>query len=262
MLTIVSMLSVDTVWVTPAASGAAGGDDRNRVKAGAAKRRFASPDGDHLTLLNVYDTFTRVTDKRGTCSYLLFVCFWFADTNDNNMLIVISRIEWCFDNFVNFRSLTKAVQVRAQLTRIYERTELPVLTAGTFPSPQFPHMYTSMNLFLCVCMVILCCGVPLCAGTNTEPVRRCLVSGLFLNAARLQPDGRSYKPLAGTSGADTSNRSGGDVQSAVQIHPSSVLSGIYIEKYLCVCVRSEMVRFFHTVCVSVSRSVRVCLSVD
>ena len=47
-------------------------------------------------------------------------------------------------------------------------------------------------------------------GDTTIPIRRCLVTGFFLNAARRQPDG-SYRTLL-------------DGQS-VRIHPSSVLLG-------------------------------------
>lgn len=44
-----------------------------------------------------------------------------------------------------------------------------------------------------------------------EPLRQALATGLFLNTARLAPDGRGYRALAG----------GGEVH----VHPSSALAG-------------------------------------
>ncbi len=174
MLSLVSVMSVDTIWVTPSAT------DKNKDRAVAAKRRFAHPDGDHLTLLNVYQSFVAISGQQ---------------TGGHN-----NKKEWCRDHYVNHRSLTKAVAVRKQLAQVFERTGLPVLTCGT----------------------------------NVEPLKRCLVSGLFLHAAKLQPDGRSYKPMATTNTAAAAaapapsvNRAGGTSSgdsSQVHIHPSSVLS--------------------------------------
>ena len=58
--------------------------------------RFAHIDGDHLTLLNVYHAFKQNHDDA----------------------------QWCYDNFVNFRSLKSADNVRQQLARIMDRFNL------------------------------------------------------------------------------------------------------------------------------------------
>uniref|UniRef100_A0A674P311 DEAH (Asp-Glu-Ala-His) box helicase 15 n=1 Tax=Takifugu rubripes TaxID=31033 RepID=A0A674P311_TAKRU len=62
-----------------------------------AKMRFAHIDGDHLTLLNVYHAFKQ--------------------NHESN--------QWCYDNFVNYRSLMSADNVRQQLSRIMDRFNLP-----------------------------------------------------------------------------------------------------------------------------------------
>ncbi|XP_055318372.1 putative pre-mRNA-splicing factor ATP-dependent RNA helicase PRP1 [Sitodiplosis mosellana] len=87
ILSITAMLSVPQCFVRP-----------NDVKkqADEAKMRFAHIDGDHLTLLNVYHAFKQSNE----------------DTN------------WCYENFVNYRSLKQADNVRQQLSRIMDRFNL------------------------------------------------------------------------------------------------------------------------------------------
>jgi HrpA-like RNA helicase len=82
---------------------------------------------------------------------------------------------WCMDHFINTRSMKLAIEVREQLV----------------------GYCTAMKLVITSC------------GRNLENVLRCLVCGLFMQAARLQPDGRTYRTLV-------SNQE-------VYIHPSSVL---------------------------------------
>lgn len=54
-----------------------------------AKQRFAHIDGDHLTLLNVYHAFKQNQEST----------------------------DWCYENFLNFRALKSADNVRSQLVR-------------------------------------------------------------------------------------------------------------------------------------------------
>jgi HrpA-like RNA helicase len=73
-----------------------------------AKARFQHVDGDHLTLLNVYHAYK------------------------NNQ----EASAWCYDNFLNYRSMKSADSVRAQLMRVMTRFGLGALhlaagTAGT-----------------------------------------------------------------------------------------------------------------------------------
>ena len=52
-MTAVSLLSSDTVFLQPYR-------DEEKRKAGQAHRRFASKDGDLLTLINIYEAWTKV----------------------------------------------------------------------------------------------------------------------------------------------------------------------------------------------------------
>lgn len=87
ILSITAMLSVPQCFVRP-----------NEMKKAAddAKKRFAHLDGDHLTLLNVYHAFKQNNEDPS----------------------------WCYDNFINFRSLKSADNVRQQLARIMDRFNL------------------------------------------------------------------------------------------------------------------------------------------
>ncbi|KAJ5939221.1 Pre-mRNA-splicing factor ATP-dependent RNA helicase PRP43 [Penicillium verhagenii] len=94
MLSIVSLLSCPQVFVRPAAQ---------RKRADEMKDLFAHPDGDHLTMLNVYHAF------KG------------ADAQANLK-------QWCHDHFLSLRSLQSADNVRKQLLRIMEREELEMVS--------------------------------------------------------------------------------------------------------------------------------------
>ena len=108
--------------------------------------KFSCTEGDHLTLLNVYTAFV----QRG------------ADKS------------WCGRHFLNFRSLTRATEIRRQLVKYVRRFGVRLVSCGD----------------------------------DSEAIRRCIVSGFFANAARLDQMGvyrtiRKEDPLA--------------------VHPSSVL---------------------------------------
>ena len=84
ILSLTSMLSVPQCFVRP---------NDVRKQADEAKARFAHIDGDHLTMLNVYHAFKQ-------------------NHEDNH---------WCYENFVNYRSLKSGDNVRTQLGRIMDR---------------------------------------------------------------------------------------------------------------------------------------------
>lgn len=96
-----------------------------------AKMRFAHIDGDHLTLLNVYHAFKQATE----------------DPN------------WCYDNFVNFRSLKSADNVRSQLSRIMDRFNLKRTSTD----------FTSKDYYI--------------------NIRKALVQGFFMQVAHLERTG-------------------------------------------------------------------------
>ncbi|KAJ8472369.1 hypothetical protein ONZ51_g8564 [Trametes cubensis] len=91
ILTIVAMLSVPNVWLRP---------PNQRKEADAAKAMLTVPDGDHLTLMNVYNNY--VNNK-----------------HDKN---------WCWNNYLSARALMQAENVRSQLLRTMERYEIDLVT--------------------------------------------------------------------------------------------------------------------------------------
>lgn len=94
ILSITALLSVPQVFVRPNAQ---------RKRADEMKNLFAHPDGDHLTLLNVYHAFKGAE----------------AQANPK---------QWCHDHFLSLRSLQSADNVRLQLLRIMEREELELVS--------------------------------------------------------------------------------------------------------------------------------------
>ncbi len=143
MLTIAAMTSVGSVWIQ---------QNGEKKQMESARRRFAVEEGDHLTLLNVYQTFITKGKKES---------------------------KFCHENHLNFKSMTRAVSIRSQLKRYLERFGISI-----DESPKAPT-----------------------AGTG-EQIRRCLTTGYFAHAAKMQPDG-SFR-----------NVEGGTVLHA---HPSSLM---------------------------------------
>lgn len=82
-----------------------------------SKLRFAHIDGDHLTLLNVFHAFKQNMEDP----------------------------QWCYDNFVNYRSLKSADNVRQQLCRIMDRFNLK-RTSTDFTSKDY---YMNIRKALC-----------------------------------------------------------------------------------------------------------------
>uniref|UniRef100_A0A8C5EP97 RNA helicase n=1 Tax=Gouania willdenowi TaxID=441366 RepID=A0A8C5EP97_GOUWI len=122
ILSITAMLSVPQCFVRPTEA---------KKAADESKMRFAHIDGDHLTLLNVYHAFKQ--------------------NNDSN--------QWCYDNFVNYRSLASADNVRMQLSRIMDRFNLPRRSTE----------FTSRDYYI--------------------NIRRALCTGFFMQVAHLERTG-------------------------------------------------------------------------
>ncbi|KAF7322898.1 p-loop containing nucleoside triphosphate hydrolase protein [Mycena chlorophos] len=91
ILTIAAMLSVPNVWLRP---------NNQRREADAAKALLTVPDGDHLTLLNVYNEYI------------------------NNQL----DKNWAWTNYLSARALMQADNVRKQLERTMERFEIELVS--------------------------------------------------------------------------------------------------------------------------------------
>jgi ATP-dependent RNA helicase DHX8/PRP22 len=116
VLTIVAMLSAQNIFHRPR---------DKQAQADQKKAKFFQPEGDHLTLLTVYES-------------------WKANKFSN---------PWCFENFVQARSLKRAQDVRKQLLTIMDRYKLDVVSAGR----------------------------------NFNSIRRAITSGFFFHAARKDP---------------------------------------------------------------------------
>ncbi|KAK9767329.1 hypothetical protein K7432_002950 [Basidiobolus ranarum] len=134
MLTIAAMTSVQNIFV--------GG-----YEADAERLKFGVEEGDHITLLNVYNAFLKHQKSA----------------------------KWCHRYHLNYRALTRASSIRHQLLKYLLRFNI---------TPKS------------------------CEG-DTIKIRKCLVSGYFSQAAKVQPDGLSYRTIRD------------DVE--LHIHPSSVL---------------------------------------
>ena len=127
ILSITALLSVPQVFVRPASQ---------RKRADEMKNLFAHPDGDHLTLLNVYHAF------KG------------AEAQENPK-------QWCHDHFLSMRSLQSADNVRLQLLRIMERSELEMVS-----TPFEDKRYY-------------------------ENIRRALCTGFFMQVAKKETQGKN-----------------------------------------------------------------------
>jgi len=94
LLTIVSMLSVENVFYRP--------KDKQSL-ADSRRSKFFQNEGDHLTLLNVYNSW-----------------------NSSNY-----SSSWCHDNFIQSRQLKRASDIRKQLVTIFDRYLLPIESCGS-----------------------------------------------------------------------------------------------------------------------------------
>jgi len=91
ILSIVACLSVPQIFMRPKEAAKA---------ADEAKANFTNSEGDHLTLLNAYQAYQEVQER--------------------------DRKTWCWDNFLNERSLVSASNVRRQLAGILRKLDLPI----------------------------------------------------------------------------------------------------------------------------------------
>jgi len=123
ILTIVAMLSAQNIFYRPKEKQ--GPADQKRAK-------FFQPEGDHLTLLTVYEA-------------------WKANNFSS---------PWCFENYLQARSLRRAQDVRKQLLTIMDRYRLEVTSAGR----------------------------------NFNRIRRAITSGFFFHAAKKDPQ-EGFKTL-------------------------------------------------------------------
>lgn len=123
ILTIISMIQTGNIFYRPR---------EKQAQADQKRAKFFQPEGDHLTLLAVYEA-------------------WKAKNFSG---------PWCFENFVQSRSLRRAQDVRKQLLTIMDRYKLDVVTAGK----------------------------------NFTKIRKAIAAGFFFHAARKDPQ-EGYRTL-------------------------------------------------------------------
>ncbi|EMR08503.1 hypothetical protein PNEG_03328 [Pneumocystis murina B123] len=129
ILTIAAMISVQNVFLP----------QENKKSFEAARKKFSVEEGDHITLMNIFHAFTTKGEKSS---------------------------KWCHEHFLNFKALSRAVSIRAQLRRYLERFKIPIKSAD----PK----------------------------SGTDNIRKCLVSGYFSHAAKMQTDG-SFRLVKGNA---------------------------------------------------------------
>lgn len=122
VLSITAMLSVPNVFMRP---------PNARKAADEKKAQFAHVDGDHLTMLNVYHAYKSSRDDP----------------------------QWCYDNFVQQRSMKSADDVRKQLCNLMDRFGLKRVSTE----------FTSKDYY-----------------TN---IRKSIAAGFFMQAAHLERSG-------------------------------------------------------------------------
>ncbi|KAJ1968746.1 Cyclin-dependent kinase catalytic subunit [Dispira parvispora] len=104
-----------------------------KIHAEQAHKNLVRPGGDHFTLLNLWEQW--------------------SDTDYS--------MQWCYENFIQYRSLAKARDIRDQLVGLLERIEVP-LEANANPA-------------------------------DTTGIAKSLLSGFFGNVARRQRAGDNYR---------------------------------------------------------------------
>lgn len=125
VVTIMSMLSVNgSIFFKP--------KDR-AVHAEASRKSFFSVTGDHLMLLKVYNDWSRTDFSK----------------------------QWCYEKFVQYKSMCRARDVREQLEKLCEKVEVNLVSNTS----------------------------------DTGNIRKAILGGFFYNVARISREGGSYRTV-------------------------------------------------------------------
>ncbi|KAI8981508.1 P-loop containing nucleoside triphosphate hydrolase protein [Pilobolus umbonatus] len=131
IVTIAAMISVQNIFIQP-----------SRVSKEVimdVRRRFWVEEGDTLTLVNVYNAFINKGNRSA---------------------------KWCHDRYLNFKALSRAITIRAQLIKYLKRFDIPLVSAtAKYPKTADGRLEASRD------------------------VRKCITSGYFSQAAIAEPDG-------------------------------------------------------------------------
>ncbi|PPD85217.1 hypothetical protein GOBAR_DD17877 [Gossypium barbadense] len=155
ILTIIAMIQTGNIFYRPR---------EKQAQADQKRAKFFQPEGDHLTLLAVYEA-------------------WKAKNFSG---------PWCFENFVQSRSLRRAQDVRKQLLSIMDK---------------YVHLAFGFNTIADAFDFRYKLDV-VSAGKNFTKIRKAITAGFFFHAARKDPQ-EGYRTLVENQ--------------PVYIHPSSAL---------------------------------------
>ncbi|XP_048666899.1 probable ATP-dependent RNA helicase DHX35 isoform X4 [Marmota marmota marmota] len=98
ILSIAAMMQIQNVFVIPS---------NQKSQAMRVHRKFAVEEGDHLTMLNVYEAFIK--------------------HNKNS--------QWCQEHFLNYKGLVRAATVREQLKKLLVKFQVPKKSSEGDPDP-------------------------------------------------------------------------------------------------------------------------------
>ncbi|NXB80271.1 DHX35 helicase, partial [Donacobius atricapilla] len=98
ILTIAAMMQIQNIFVIP---------PNQKNQAARQHRKFAVEEGDHLTMLNVYEAFVKHSKSS----------------------------QWCQDHFLNYKGLVRASVVREQLKKLLVRFKVPKKSSEGDPDP-------------------------------------------------------------------------------------------------------------------------------
>ncbi|XP_041589220.1 probable ATP-dependent RNA helicase DHX35 isoform X2 [Vulpes vulpes] len=98
ILSIAAMMQIQNIFVVPA---------NQKSQAIRVHRKFAVEEGDHLTMLNVYEAFIK--------------------HNKNS--------QWCQEHFLNYKGLIRAATVREQLKKLLVKFQVPKKSSEGDPDP-------------------------------------------------------------------------------------------------------------------------------
>ncbi|XP_020090544.1 pre-mRNA-splicing factor ATP-dependent RNA helicase DEAH10-like isoform X1 [Ananas comosus] len=108
MLIAVSMLSVESIFYSPC---------DKMEEANAAKKRFSSPEGDHIALVNVYRASAECLEKS-------------KNAKMKEKAVEKALNKWCRENFINYRALRHARDVHSQIKGHVEQMGLVLSSCG------------------------------------------------------------------------------------------------------------------------------------
>ena len=162
VLSVISMLSVQGVFYIPRQS-------QKQADAMQAKLKFIAKEGDHITLLNVYNGFCTAGAAADTGKIINFdESNINANKNESKhgKRIRQAQNKWCEENYINSRSLNQCVKIRSQLSDLCSS-----LTKNK-------NSESKASKFI-----------------DTEKIRKAFLHGFFMKTAKREPDGM-YRTLS------------------------------------------------------------------